>query len=46
MFIGNEEELFEALGHNCRENMCSPFVFQNIGLDFLFQKLSLIVGEA
>jgi hypothetical protein len=23
MVIGNEKELFEALGHNCRQNKCS-----------------------
>jgi hypothetical protein len=45
MFIGNEEELFEALGHNRRENKRSPFVFQNIGPNFFLQKLSFLAGK-
>jgi hypothetical protein len=46
MFIGNEEELFEALGHNCQENRRSLSVFQNTRPSFLFQKLSLLTIEA
>jgi hypothetical protein len=35
MVIGNEEELFEALGHNRQENMRCPSIFQNIEPKFL-----------
>jgi len=38
MVIGNEEELFKAIGHNYQENRRSPSNFQNTKLNFLFQK--------
>jgi hypothetical protein len=38
MVIVNEEELFEALGHNRQENMHFAFDFKNIRPDFLLQK--------
>jgi hypothetical protein len=36
--IVNEEELFEALGHNRQKNMRFAFDFKNIRPDSLLQK--------
>jgi hypothetical protein len=46
MVIGNEKELFEALGHNRQKNRRSPFDFRNTRLDSWLQKWSLLVGKA